>query len=131
MCSLSVIYKIRSKNLHSLFLVAILSVLLQGCSSLPDFSLPFFSSESGDEPRSETLSPSGVAPEDIIANAAQVKAGEVVRVGNRTMLMGELYTSASGLKCRKVTILGGTIPETRLACKQGPDWCLTKPVLTR
>lgn len=100
---------------------------MQGCDSLPTISWGNANSES-----SSDIEPSPeVSREDIIAHAAEIKSGEVVKVGNRIMMMGDLYMSASGLKCRQVTILGGGGKQMRLACKKGPDWCLTENIISR
>jgi len=115
------------RTFRSLLITLVAAVFLQGCNLLPTISWD----DATESSVPVTEQTSSISREDIIANAGEVKAGEIVKVGDRTMMMGNLYMSASGLKCRKVTILGGQGMETRLACKEGPDWCLTQPVITK
>ena len=109
-------------------LLVILSMLfLSGCGSVSLFS----GDTSGQGDVSEPASTGYLlSREEILTRAGEVKSGEVVKINDKLMVMGDLYTSASGLQCRRVTILGGDKKETRLACKQGPDWCLTKRIIS-
>jgi len=110
-----------------------LAAVLMGTMMLQGCSMPTISWGDDEETQAAPVAAvsSGISREDIIANAGEVASGEIVKIGDRIMMMGNLYMSASGLQCRQVTILGAGAKETRLACKQGPDWCLTKSVITK
>lgn len=107
----------------------ILAITVSGCVSIE------FAGTDDEQPDASTNTSNytgyQLPRDEILEKAGEVKSGEVVKINDKLMVMGDMYTSASGLQCRRVTILlGENKVETRLACMEGPDWCLTKRIIT-